>query len=349
VSTERLTLTTYFGERDRTPDRLLADELLDVFGAHGVRASILLRGADGYGRGGRLRTDRLLSLSEDLPVIAIAVDEAERIETVLEKVLAIRRHGLVTLERTRMLSGDAERVELPAELGEAAKLTVYLGRGERAGRTPAHVAVCALLHARGIDGATVLLGVDGTRGGHRERAAFFATNARVPVMVVAVGRGELIAAVAPELATLVAEPVITLERVRVCKRDGQLLARPHELPASDEHGRALHQKLVIHTSAAATHGGRPLHLEILHGLAQAGAAGATSVRGVWGFHGRHAPHGDRVLALRRHVPVLTTTIDTPARTERSFEVIDELTREHGLVTSEMVPAIDAGELAAHRY
>ena len=143
--------------------------------------------------------------------------------------------------------------------------------------------------------------------------------------------------------------MITLERVRVCKRDGRLLAHPHELPASDEHGRALHQKLVVHTSAAATHGGRPLHLEILHRLARAGAAGATSVRGVWGFHGERAPHGDRVLALRRHVPVMTTAIDTPGRTERSFEVIDELTCEHGLVTSEMVPAVDASELAAHRY
>ena len=349
MSTDRLTLTAYFGERDRTPDRLLADELLDVFSTQRVRTAILLRGADGFGRGGRLRTDRLLSLSEDLPVLATAVDEAGQIEPVLEKVLAIRRHGLVTLERTRMLDGVAGRVELPAELGEAAKLTVYLGRGERADRTPAHIAVCALLHARGIDGATVLLGVDGMRAGRRERASFFGGNARVPMIVVAVGAGERIAAVMPELAALVVEPVMTLERVRVCKRDGRLLVRPHELPASDEHGRALHQKLVVHSSAAATHEGRPLHLEILHALARAGAAGATSVRGVWGFHGEHAPHGDRMLALRRHVPVMTTTIDTPARTERSFEVIDALTREHGLVTSEMVPAIDAGELAAHRY
>ena len=349
MSTDRLTLTTYFGERDRTPDRLLADELLDVFGAHGVRESILLRGADGYGRGGRLRTDRLLSLSEDLPVVAIAVDDAERIERVLERVLAIRRHGLVTLERTRVLGEAPGRVELPAELGESAKLTLYLGRGERAGRTPAYVAACELLRAQGIDGASVLLGVDGTRAGRRERAAFFSANARVPMIVVAVGAGERIAAVAPELATLVAEPVITLERVRVCKRDGRLLARPHELPASDEHGRALHQKLVVHSSAAATHEGRPLHLEIVRGLARVGAAGATSVRGVWGFHGDHAPHGDRALALRRHVPVMTIAIDTPERTGRSFEVIDELTREHGLVTSEMVPAIDAGALAAHPY
>jgi len=70
---------------------------------------------------------------------------------------------------------------------------------------------------------------------------------------------------------------------------------------------------------------------------------------VWGFHGDHAPHGDPALALRRHVPVVTTTIDTPERTERSFAVIDELTRAQGLVTSEMVPAIDALPPAAARH
>ena len=33
--------------------------------------------------------------------------------------------------------------------------------------------------------------------------------------------------------------------------------------------------------------------------------------------------------------------DTPERTARSFQIINELTREHGLVTSEMVPAMRA--------
>jgi hypothetical protein len=36
-------------------------------------------------------------------------------------------------------------------------------------------------------------------------------------------------------------------------------------------------------------------------------------------------------------------LDTPARTAASFAIIDELTRVHGLVTSEMVPA--AGPMA----
>ena len=57
---------------------------------------------------------------------------------------------------------------------------------------PAFVAVCDLLHRRGIDGATALLGVDGTAHGRRQRAAFFSRNAEVPMMIIAVGAGEQI-------------------------------------------------------------------------------------------------------------------------------------------------------------
>lgn len=39
--------------------------------------------------------------------------------------------------------------------------------------------------------------------------------------------------------------------------------------------------------------------------------------------------------------VVTIAFDTPERTARSVEIIDELTVEHGLVTSEMVPAMAA--------
>jgi PII-like signaling protein len=82
-------------------------------------------------------------------------------------------------------------------------------------------------------------------------------------------------------------------------------------------------------------------MEIIRRLRESAAAGATSLRGTWGCHGEHAPHGDKFFQIRRHVPVLTIAIDTLERTARSFEIIDELTNEHGLVTSEMVPAMSA--------
>ena len=62
----------------------------------------------------------------------------------------------------------------------------------------------------------------------------------------------------------------------------------------------------------------------------------------------HEPHGDRLLQVRRNVPVVTIVIDTPERIARSFEIIDELTREHGLITSEMVPAARASSASEQR-
>ena len=73
-------------------------------------------------------------------------------------------------------------------------------------------------------------------------------------------------------------------------------------------------------------------------LRAASADGATALRGVWGFDGRHAPHGDRLGSLRRRVPTLTVVIDAPARIRDWLEILDELTPERGLITSEIVPA-----------
>ena len=87
------------------------------------------------------------------------------------------------------------------------------------------------------------------------------------------------------------------------------------------------------------HNGQPVHRAIVRALRAAGVSGATTQRGVWGFHGDHAPHGDRLLQLGRHVPVVTIVIDSPERIATAFAVVDELTAEQGLVTSETVPAM----------
>ena len=54
---------------------------------------------------------------------------------------------------------------------------------------------------------------------------------------------------------------------------------------------------MVFTSEAALHGGQPLHRALVRALRSAGISGATTLRGVWGFHGDHPPHGDRLLQL----------------------------------------------------
>jgi PII-like signaling protein len=186
----------------------------------------------------------------------------------------------------------------------------------------------------------VFLGVDGTADGVRQRARFFSRNTDVPVMVIAVGAVEHISRVLPELGNLLDTPLLTVERVRVCKRDGELIARPQRLPAVDGQGLMLWQKLMVYTSESALHGGVPIHRALIRRLLESNTvSGATALRGIWGFHGDHAPHGDRLFQLGRRVPVTTIIVDSPDGIARSFEIVDEVTSQHGLVTSEMVPAL----------
>jgi PII-like signaling protein len=330
--TDHLKLTSYFAERLRHGDRFLSDALLDLYSEHAVATSVVLRGIASYGPHHELRSDQSLSLSEDSPIAIAAVDSTDKMAGLAEQVAALMSRGLVTLERAH-LGGYGSTPD-------AAKLTVYVGRQDRADGRPAYRAVCEVLHRLGFAGASVFLGVDGTVRGQRRRARFVSRNIGVPVMIIAVGTGGQVTDALPELETLLREPLFTVERAQLCKRDGELLARPPALPATDEQGRPLWQKLMVYTSEAALHNGVPVHRAIVRRLFDSRSArGATALRGIWGFHGDHTPHGDSWLQLARRVPVTTVVVDAPDRISATFEIIDELTRQHGLVTSELVPAM----------
>lgn len=340
MSGDCLKLTIYFGESDRVDGHLLSDVLLDEFEAERVAAAVLLRATEGFGIKHQLHTQRLLTLSEDLPLVAIAVDRREKIEALVQRVQPLVAGGLVTLERARFAAGEAPR-EVLSDLGEQTKLTIYLGRAERALGQPAHVAAVSLLRRHGLDGATVLLGVDGMAHGRRERGRFLSRNAGVPLVIVASGPTEVVAGVLAALGGLLANPLLTLERIRVCKRDGKNIAEPSHLPETDDAGLGVWQKLTVHASEDARHGGHALYLQLIRRLREEGALGATALRGIWGYSGDREPHGDRLLSLRRRVPVVTVVVDRPGAIQRWWRVIDEVTDETGLVTSELVPAFHA--------
>jgi len=332
-----LKLTAYFGERDtvRGGD-LLADHLLDVFEEHRLRTSILLRGVEGFGEKQRLQTQRLLSLSEDLPVIGVGIGARDQVVPVVERVRDVFSSGLLTVERARIASGPIGPLELPETLGEETKLSVYCGRRERMQGRSAATAIVDLLHRQGLAGATVLLGVDGVVHGVRQRGRFFSSNADVPVLVVAVGSSTTIAAALPELEVALDRPLATLERVTVLKRDGRRLAALAHHPDEDVDRARVWQKLMVYAGEQARFDGHPLYSELIGRLRREHAAGATAIRGVWGYHGDHRPHGDRLRSLRRHVPVVTILVDRPSEIRRLWPLIDAATSETGLVTSELV-------------
>jgi len=175
VSDEYLKLTTYFAERLRSGDRFVADALLDLYGESAVATSVMLRGIASFGPHHELRSDQSLSTSEDSPIAIAAVDRADKIAPLADRAVAMTTRGLVTLERARLLVGTGA----PAP-PDTVKLTVYVGRQDRVSGRPAHQAVCDVLHRHRFAGASVFLGVDGTKGGQRQRARFFIATLMFP-------------------------------------------------------------------------------------------------------------------------------------------------------------------------
>jgi PII-like signaling protein len=342
VNEPGIKLTTYFEERDPAGERFLADALFDLYERHEMRTSVLLRGMQGFGQRHELHTDRLLTLSERLPAVSIAVDSRDRIARAVPEVLELARHGLVSLERTRLITGAGlEHLELPSELGAMLKLTIYGGRSIRSDGDAGYVAAVELLRRCGATGASVLLAVDGTLHGERRRAQFFGRNARVPLMLLTIGAPRALDAALPMLVRLIDEPVVTIERVQVCRSDGQRLAEPPPTQARDETGLPLWQKVMVHAEEQARCEGRPLYMELVRRLREARAAGVTVLRGVRGFYGDRPTIADRVLSLRRNVPLHVVAVDTPAGVRRWWPVIEDVTSDSGLVTVELVPASHA--------
>lgn len=331
-----LRLTCWFGERDRAGRVLLSEALAEVFATARVHSGIVLRAAGGFGERHRLRQDTTLTMSEDPSVLAMALDAEHRIRGILPQVEALQQRGMLTLERVTPL--DEGLLDAPPTgLEETVRLEVNLPRHARVGRRPAYLHVVDLLRRAGVSGASVLLGVDGTLAGEREQARFFGRNQGVPSIVVSVGDVMRMRSVVPMIEAVLPEAVVTLERVVVLKRDGVLLAEPPVLAPHDPAGRPLWQRLSVHTSETQLHDGHAVHRELLRRLRRERVAGATSLRGVWGFHGDHEPHGDRFWQLGRRVPVQTVVLDVPEKVASAFAIADELTEDRGLITVEMVP------------
>lgn len=328
-----LKLTLYLNETLRSGRDLAADRLLDLFERSGVRAGVLLRGIEGFGATHRLHTGRLENASLNQPVVAVAVDRRERIESMMHAVDTIAMSGLATTERAWLC--DLPITELPEVAHGSVKLTVYCGRAERAGSVPAYRAIVDHLRAAGASGATAFLGVDGTVHGERRRARFLSRNRAVPVMVVSVGPREAMAQAAAGLEGLADRPVVTVEGIQVCKQDGQLLDPP--TPAGGSANGPLWRKLMVHAPGDTHVGGEALHQLLVERLRRSGAAGATSLRGVYGFNGDGEPSRDSALALRRSSPVVTIAIDRANGMDEAWRAVDELTDGAGLVTSELVP------------
>jgi len=97
-------LTVLVGETDRWHHRPLYTEIVHRAHAAGLAGATVLRGIEGYGSGRHVHTTRILSLSEDLPVAVVIVDDGARIDAFLPELEEVVAEGIAVVEDVEMLS-----------------------------------------------------------------------------------------------------------------------------------------------------------------------------------------------------------------------------------------------------
>jgi PII-like signaling protein len=96
-------LTIFIGETDQYYHKPLYTEVVHRTHAAGLAGATVVRGLEGYGASRHIHTTRILSLSEDLPVVIVIVDQPDRIDAFLGELDELITEGLVVRERVEIV------------------------------------------------------------------------------------------------------------------------------------------------------------------------------------------------------------------------------------------------------
>jgi uncharacterized protein len=100
---ERTLMRIHIGESDKWHSKPLHEAIVEVLRKEGFSGATVLRGVGGFGSSSVYHTDKLLRMSQGLPIILEIVESQERIEQILPRLDEMVDGGLITLEKVRVI------------------------------------------------------------------------------------------------------------------------------------------------------------------------------------------------------------------------------------------------------
>ena len=96
-------LTIFIGESDHHGHTPLATEIVQRAHAAGLAGATVLRGVEGFGASNHVHTTRILSLSNDLPMVVLIVDTPARIDEFIPQVRELITEGLIISDDVQVI------------------------------------------------------------------------------------------------------------------------------------------------------------------------------------------------------------------------------------------------------
>ncbi|NOY64603.1 MAG: DUF190 domain-containing protein [Nitrospirae bacterium] len=219
-------LTIYVDESDRYGKKPVYEVLIDIFYKKKIAGVSVFRGVAGYGSDGVYHTQKMLTLSEKMPIKVEAIDSEEMINRVLPDVYQVVEKGLIEVSDTNVIKccrgkeleeekEESKRMKLQ---GKAKMLRVIVREDLKWEGEPLYEAIVKRFIMMDVAGATVYKAIAGY-GPHRRfrKMKFLTRKGEFPVLITVIDTEEKIKEILPVLDDMVQQGIVVLSDVDVIK------------------------------------------------------------------------------------------------------------------------------------
>ncbi|MFZ3214794.1 MAG: DUF190 domain-containing protein [Candidatus Acidiferrales bacterium] len=219
-------VTIYVGQDHQYHGESVYAAVLQFLFYHKVSGASVTRGVAGFGADHHMHTDRVLLLTENLPMKVEFIETPEKVEELLPKLHEMVGTGLIEIQDTTIVkpfekSKAAAREEGTPSLkrqGKAKLMRIFIGENDKWNGKPLYRALIESMRMNDIAGVTVyqgILGYGANRRIHKDSAMHLSHDR--PIMLSVVDTEERLRGILPVLDEMVQQGLVVFSDVDVIK------------------------------------------------------------------------------------------------------------------------------------
>jgi PII-like signaling protein len=219
-------VSIYVGQDQQYHGESVYAAILEFLFYRKVSGATVTRGVAGFGADHHMQTDRILVLTENLPMKVEFIETPEKVEELLSKLHEIVGSGLIEIQDTTIVKASETAKQVAQrgsarplkQAGTAKLMRIFIGENDKWNGKPLHTALLESMRANELAGATVyqgILGYGANRRIHKDSALHLSHDR--PMVLSVVDTEERLRAFLPLLDDMVQQGLVVFSDVDVIK------------------------------------------------------------------------------------------------------------------------------------